>query len=310
MAVVQGVGYPNPNRSHFRSMDIWHTARPDILSAPGWLGRYLDACQCGGDQPLPAVSVGDQLNSMFYADHTLVPAVASIGAFSFLTDSGDHNSRTLQMQTLHNIYNQAGNWPAYEDLIRQHHAQGARRLRRAAASRDGVSQPGRVPDEQSAGRSAPDGRPGHRRQSGHARLLGQLGGFDTHAAQFNQQANLFGQLGDALDAFMQDLAAMGKQDDVVIMTFSEFGRRVKQNGSNGTDHGTAEPMFIIGNQVTRGMYGTYPSLQDLDSNGDLKFNADFRNVYAAVLQDHLGTDAAPVLAGSYTPVNVIKSVAR
>ena len=125
-----------------------------------------------------------------------------------------------------------------------------------------------------------------------------MGGFDTHANQKDNQDKLLGQLGDALDAFMQDLANMNKQDDVTIMTFSEFGRRVKQNGSNGTDHGTAEPMFIIGNKVQGGLYGTYPSLGDLDSNGDLKFNADFRSVYAGMLKDVVGADPAPILAGN------------
>jgi uncharacterized protein (DUF1501 family) len=310
VAVVQGVGYPNPNRSHFRSMDIWHTARPDILERSGWLGRYLDSCQCGGDQPLPAVSVGDQLNSMFYADHTLVPAVASIGGFSLQTDSGDRNSRTLKTQTLRNIYNQAGNWPAHEALMRQ----------TALKAMDGADQL----QQASTGYRSPVEYPTNNPLATQLQMVGQviagnlgtrvfsvqLGGFDTHAAQFNQQANLLGQLGDALDAFVKDLAAMGKQDDVVIMTFSEFGRRVAQNGSNGTDHGTAEPMFVIGSPVTPGLYSTYPSLQDLDDNGDLKFSIDFRNVYAAILQDHLGTDATPVLAGVYTPLNVIKYFAR
>jgi uncharacterized protein (DUF1501 family) len=132
-----------------------------------------------------------------------------------------------------------------------------------------------------------------------------MGGFDTHANQKVNQDKLFGQMGDAVEAFMQDLANMKRQDDVTIMTFSEFGRRVKQNGSNGTDHGTAEPMFIIGNSVQGGMYGTYPSLSDLDNNGDLKFNADFRSVYAGILRDVVGADPAPILAGSYDPLAVI-----
>ena len=134
----------------------------------------------------------------------------------------------------------------------------------------------------------------------------QLGGFDTHATQFDQQANLLGQLGDALALFQRDLAAIGKQDNVVMVTFSEFGRRVAQNGSNGTDHGTAEPMFVIGTSVVPGLYGSYPQLEDLDGNGDLKFSTDFRNVYAAILRDHLGVDPAPVLAGTYEPVSVIR----
>src|SRR5579859_7007424 len=119
LAVVQGVGYPNPNRSHFRSMDIWHSAHPESFERSGWLGRYVDACQCAQDNALPAISIGDQLNGMFWTDTTLVPAVASIGAFSFLTDTKYKNDRTYQMQTLQNIYNQAGNWTPYEDLIRK-----------------------------------------------------------------------------------------------------------------------------------------------------------------------------------------------
>jgi uncharacterized protein (DUF1501 family) len=307
LAVVQGVGYPNPNRSHFRSMDIWHTAKPDTMERSGWLGRYLDACQCGQDQPLPAVSVGDQLNSMFYAETTLVPAVANIGAFLLQTESGDRNSRQLQIQTLRNIYNQAGTWPAHEVIMRKtaiKAMEGADQLQQAAASyHSAVDYPNNNPLAAQLQMVAQviAGNLGTRVFSV------QLGGFDTHAAQFNQQAGLLAQLGEALDAFVRDISNMGKADDVVIMTFSEFGRRAAQNGSAGTDHGTAEPMFLIGRSVAPGFHGMYPSLQDLDDNGDLKFSTDFRNVYAAVLHDHLGIDPAPVLAGTYTPVGVLKT---
>jgi uncharacterized protein (DUF1501 family) len=134
-----------------------------------------------------------------------------------------------------------------------------------------------------------------------------MGGFDTHAVQKDHHALLLGQLGDAVDAFMQDLANMQRQDDVTIMTFSEFGRRVKQNGSEGTDHGTAEPMFVIGNKIQGGLYGTYPSLEELDSNGDLQFTSDFRSVYAGVLRDVVGVDPVPVLGGSFQPIDVVRA---
>ena len=134
-----------------------------------------------------------------------------------------------------------------------------------------------------------------------------MGGYDTHANQKPTQDKNLAHLGDALDAFMQDLANIHQQDNVVIMTFSEFGRRVKQNGSNGTDHGTAEPMFIIGNKVQGGPYGTYPSLSDLDNNGDLKFNANFRSVYAGILKDVAGADPAPILGGSFDPIDVVRA---
>ena len=307
VAVVQGVGYPNPNRSHFRSMDIWHSARPDTFERSGWLGRYVSACECARDNALPAISVGDQLNTMFWTDTTLVPAVASIGAFSFITDTKYKNDRTFQMQTLQNIYSQAGNWSAYEGLIRRGTLQalaGSDELQKVAASyqspvqypaNNGLANQLKMVAQVIAGNLG-------------TRLFSvSMGGYDTHANQKPTQDKNLAQLGDALEAFMQDLANMQQQDNVVIMAFSEFGRRVKQNGSGGTDHGTAEPMFIIGNKVQGGLYGTYPSLSDLDNNGDLKFNADFRSVYAGVLKDVVGADPAPILAGSFDPISVMRA---
>jgi uncharacterized protein (DUF1501 family) len=307
VAVMQGVGYPNPNRSHFRSMDIWHSARPDTFERSGWLGRYVGACQCAQDNALPAISVGDQLNTLFWTDTTLVPAVASIGAFSFLTDTKYKNDRTFQMQTLQNIYSQAGNWSSYEGLIRRGTLQalaGSDELQRVAATyqtpvkypaNNGLANQFKLVAQVIAGNLG-------------TRLFSvSMGGFDTHANQKDTQARLLGQLGDAVDAFTQDLANMGKQDDVTIMTFSEFGRRAKQNGSAGTDHGTAEPMFVIGNTVQGGLYGAYPNLSDLDNNGDLKFSTDFRSVYAGVLRDVVGADPSPILAGAFDPVSVMRA---
>ncbi|MBV9543751.1 MAG: DUF1501 domain-containing protein, partial [Chloroflexi bacterium] len=246
LAVVQGVGYPNPNRSHFRSMDIWHSAAPDTFEKSGWLGRYVSACQCNQGNALPAISVGDQLNGMFWTDTTLVPAVASIGAFSFLTDTRYKNDRTFQMQTLQNIYSQAGNWSQYESLIRRGTVEalaGSDELQKVAAAyqtpvtyptNNGLANQLKLVAQVIAGNLG-------------TRLFSvSMGGFDTHATQKEHHAQLLAQLGDAVDAFMQDLASMQRQDDVTIMTFSEFGRRASQNGSLGTDHGTAEPMFIIG----------------------------------------------------------------
>src|SRR6266567_959919 len=191
VAVVQGVGYPNPNRSHFRSMDIWHSARPDTFERSGWLGRYVSACECAQDNALPAISVGDQLNTLFWTDTTLVPAVASIGAFSFLTDTKYKNDRTFQMQTLQNIY------ASYQTPIQY-------------PANNGLANQLKLVAQVIAGNLG-------------TRLFSvSMGGYDTHANQKDTQARLLGQLGDALDAFMQDLANMGKQDDVTIMTFSEF----------------------------------------------------------------------------------------
>ncbi|MBV9893564.1 MAG: DUF1501 domain-containing protein [Chloroflexi bacterium] len=307
VAVIQGVGYPNPNRSHFRSMDIWHSAHPESFERSGWLGRYIAACQCAQDNSLPAISVGDQLNTLFWTDTTLVPAVASLGAFSFLTDTKYKNDRTFQMQTMQNIYNQAGNWSNYETLIR-------RGTQQALSASDELQ-------KVAATYQTPVQYPQNNALAAQLKLVAQvingnlgtrlfsvaMGGYDTHANQKPTQDKNLGQLGDALDAFMQDLANIGQQDNVVIMTFSEFGRRVKQNGSSGTDHGTAEPMFVMGNKVQGGLYGSYPSLSDLDNNGDLKFNADFRSVYAGMLKDVVGTDPSAILGGTFPPIDVLRA---
>jgi uncharacterized protein (DUF1501 family) len=305
LAIVQGVGYPNPSRSHFRSMDIWQSARPDTFERSGWLGRYLDACQCGEDQPIPAISVGDRLNAMFWTDSTLVPAVANIGAFTFRTETNYRNDREVQLKTLQNIYSQAGNWPTYESMIRKATLKalaGSDQLQAAAANyRSPVQYPVNNPlaNQLQMVAQVIGADLG-------ARLFSvQMGGFDTHANQHDEHEGLLAQTAAALLAFQQDLAAMNRQDDVVVVTFSEFGRRPLQNGSDGTDHGTAEPLFIMGGKVRGGLYSSYPSLSDLDDNGDLKFTVDFRSVYAGVLRDHMGIDPAPVLAGTFNPLSVL-----
>lgn len=307
VAIVQGVGYPNPNRSHFRSMDIWHTAVAERFERSGWLGRYLEACQCAEEQTLPALSVSDQANGMFWTEAVLVPAVASIGAFSFQTDTRYRNDRQAQLQTLLNIYSQASNWPHYETLIRRstlNALASSDQLQRAAESyRTAVEYPlnnGLASQLKLVAQviAADLG----------TRLFSvEIGGFDTHANQADRHATLLKQLSDAVDAFLKDLEVLNKQDDVLIMTFSEFGRRAGQNGSGGTDHGTAEPMFVIGNGVRGGLYGEYPGLADLDNNGDLKYRVDFRSVYAGLLRDYLGADAERVLGGAYAPLSVLKA---
>jgi len=306
VAVVQGVGYPNPNRSHFRSMDIWHTAKPDTFVRSGWLGRYVDACQCGQDKPLQAISVGDQLNGLFWTETTLVPAIASIGAYSFLTDTKYKNDRTYQLQALHNIYAQAGSFSPYETLIRQgtlNALSGSDALQKVAAD---YTTPVTYPDNNGLASQLKMVAQVIAGNLGTRLFSVSMGGFDTHANQKEHHAGLLTGLAEAVDAFMQDLAAMKRQDDVVIMTFSEFGRRAKQNGSVGTDHGTAEPMFVIGNPVHGGLYGTYPSLTDLDTVGDIKFTSDFRSVYAGILKNHLGADPAPILDGAFAPIQVLR----
>ena len=294
LAVVQGVGYPNPNRSHFQSMQIWQTASPDNSQQTGWLGRYDEANLQG--QRLGALNFGEQLPRTFWTDHTVVPSIGSLNNYQFLTDPRAPDDKQAQIDAINKIFNTPVGRDA-ADFFRQSAVdafQTAADLKSAVAGAKSAAQyPGTA-----LGRSL--------------QLVGQLigsklgtrlyyvsmGGFDTHSGEKGTHDRLMQQLNDGLDAFVKDLQAQGTFGSTAIMTFSEFGRRVKENGSGGTDHGTAEPMFLLGGGVQGGLYGTYPSMSDLDV-GDLKFSTDFRSVYGTVVSDWLGADPGPVLGGAF-----------
>ena len=299
MSVIQGVGYPNPDRSHFRSMDIWHSANPkEEAITSGWLGRYFDAQCCGADpgdpkddvQPDPHIGIAlgdsnflamqgekvmplsferpqdyryqgpdrDAFTKLNTPDGAIDPAETEAGELDFLTrtamDAQVSSDRILKVTTAHK--------PAV-----QYPGGGfSEQLRTVAAMIKG-GLPTRV-------------------------YYVSLGGFDTHANQPGRHDQLMRQLATGVTAFLDDLKQQGNDERVLVMTFSEFGRRVAQNASQGTDHGTAAPMFFFGHHkhLNAGVHGNHPSLTDLD-RGDLKYNVDFRSCYAGVLQQWLDTDA-------------------
>ena len=294
LAVVQGVGYPNPNRSHFQSMQIWQTASPDNSQQTGWLGRYDETNLPG--QRLGALNFGAQLPRTLWTEHTVVPSIGSLNNYQFFTDPKAPDDKQAQVDAINKIFNSPVGRDA-ADFFRQSALdafQTAADLKTAVA---GTKSSGKYP-------GTPLGR--------QLQLVGQLigsklgtriyyvsmGSFDTHSGEKNTHDRLIQQLNDGLDAFVKDLQAQGTFGSTAIMTFSEFGRRVKENGSGGTDHGTAEPLFLLGGDVQGGLYGGYPSLSDLDV-GDLKFSTDFRSVYGSIVSDWLGADPGPVLGGAF-----------
>ncbi len=293
VSIVQGVGYPNPNRSHFTSMDIWHTARA-TGKGDGWLGRYFD-CTCNG-QPTPdaAIAIGAQAPPALMGSIQQPVAFENERLFQWLGGAGDPD--LLSGYTSANRAGVVGG--VAEDsqagfLMRTAlDAQlSSDRIRRAVSRSSLTRYPGDQLARQLQTISAliRDGMP--------TRVYyATLGGFDTHAGQSGSHASLMRQLAEAVKAFTEDLRAQGNADRVLTMCFSEFGRRVKQNASGGTDHGTAAPMILVGPMVRGGLSGTHPSLTDLDG-GDLKFGTDFRSVYAAVLGDWMGADPAKILDG-------------
>lgn len=315
LAVVHGVGYPNPNRSHFKSMDIWHTA-DTTATGDGWLGRYFDSECCGF-----GAGEGGQAKGS--------PPGIALGRTAPLAMQG----RAVQPVSFES--EELFKWSAAEidkdlaegyDALNRRGAEGGRDtnadfllrtaldaqvssdlIRRAVAQRPLAQYPG----------GGPGAELGRQLQMVAAMIRANLktrvyyvslGGFDTHAQQGGPQgrhAQLVKGFSDALKAFYEDLKKQENDARVMTMVFSEFGRRVGQNASQGTDHGTAAPMFLLGPMVKPGVRTEHPDLRDLEE-GDLKFTTDFRGVYAGVLNDWLKVDAAKVLGKSYGKFGVVR----
>jgi uncharacterized protein (DUF1501 family) len=313
LAVVQAVGYPNPNRSHFRSMEIWETASDsDRQEHYGWIGRYFD-CQCGG-APSPAPGVVDDTTALMglglvrrqtlaFANHSSAGVTLQRPEQYRWMASDPSPAQSALFASLNQP--QPGSGKGEIDFLQRTALNANVSSARIAKLAAGHESKAAYPDS---------------RIAGDLRLVSQmiagglptrvyyvsLGGFDTHAQQENEQPKLLGELSAALAAFDGDLKAQGLRERVLTMTFSEFGRRVAENGSKGTDHGTASVMFLTGGPIKGGLLGRTPSLTDLD-HGDLKFNVDFRSVYATVLAGWLCCDPVKVLGREHPTLPIIKT---
>ncbi|MGB8267457.1 MAG: DUF1501 domain-containing protein [Candidatus Velthaea sp.] len=300
VALVQGVGYPNPNRSHFEATQIWETASPERPQQYGWIGRYLDRTYPPNVKPpslFQAVALGDTLPAALVAQHVDVPAIAALNGYAYNTIKDAKTSAGA-------LYDGArpGASPylgLIADTARQAYHGGDALRAKIANYTPQATYPNDAFSNQLKLAAQLIGS-----DAGTRIVFVSIGSFDTHANQRVQQDRLLKILGDGLRAFYADLAAHGIDKNVLAMTFSEFGRRVTQNASNGTDHGTAMPLFVIGGAVKGGIYGEHPSLTDLEG-GDLKFHTDFRAVYATVLKNWLGHDPSDVIAGSYQTLPIV-----
>ncbi|QOI99555.1 MAG: DUF1501 domain-containing protein [Phycisphaeraceae bacterium] len=319
-AIVQGVGYPNPNRSHFKSMDIWHTADTSG-TGDGWLGRYFDAECCGygkgesgtpeagadaGGDGMPGIAIGRTAPLAMHGRGAKPVAFESADLFRW---SGEDIHESLR-----GPYHEANRRGREAGLREESNASfllrtaldaqvSSETIRKAVSSRSQVQFP----------------------NSGLARELAMVakmigagiktkvyyvnhGGFDTHSGQGGAQGRhgqLLNQYAEAMKAFYAELKKQGNDARVLTMTFSEFGRRVSQNASQGTDHGTAAPMILLGPMVNPGVLTAHPSLKDLDQ-GDLKYNTDFRSVYAGIVEGWLKAPSKPILQGTFKPFDIVK----
>ena len=303
LAVVQGVGYPNPNRSHFRSMDIWHTAVPDqVDKRTGWLGRALDRTAEQHSGRLPAMALGmERLPLALVSTKFYVPMVRSLEDYKLQLGEGPgREERGTVVEALADQTAAAGTELEFLRRTALSAYSSARRLEEVTAQYQPAAE-------------YPENGLGQRLKTVAQLIAGDLGvqvfyvslgGFDTHADQTGAHNGLMNELSTALTAFQQDLVGHKLADRVLTCTFSEFGRRVKENGSLGTDHGAASQMFLLGNAVKPGIHGVHPSLTRLDQ-GDLIHHTDFRRVYATLLEKWLDWPTAQVLAAGHKPMPIL-----
>ncbi len=294
LGILNNVGYPNPDRSHFRSMDIWQTAsNSNEYITSGWLGRYLDA-QCHGcDKPTYALEIDDVLS------------------LALKGESGN----AIAMKDPQRLFG-TSNEQFFKDVMKQHKDDGEEMVDYLYKTMAGTLSSATYIFQQSKLHPSSGDYPKTELGQGLKTIASlifsdintkvyyiSLGSFDTHINQENQQQRLFTELNDAVAAFTKDLKANNRFNDVMTMTFSEFGRRVSQNASGGTDHGTANNMFLIGGGLKqKGVINEMPDLADLDE-GDLKYKVDFKNVYATMLKNWLGADDASILGKKYQPLS-------
>lgn len=296
LSIINNVGYPNPVRSHFRSMDIWQTASDaNEFSQSGWLGRYLDTY---GKHPYSAIEVDESLSLAMKGEQ--VNAIATKDARAFHNLSKDPYFKNIHKHKNDAHLSEHNLGYLYKSMIDAHSS--AKYIYETSKT---VSTTQDYP-KNNFGKQLKTTAQFINSRINTKVFYTSLNGFDTHVNQLNTQKRLLKQYGDGVEAFVNDLKDNGTFKDTLILTFSEFGRRVKQNASVGTDHGTANNVFIIGeNLKQKGFYNGMANLNNLDDNGDLKFEIDFRTIYATVLDKWLEVDDKKVLNKSFSQLDFI-----
>jgi len=330
LSVVQGAGYPNPNRSHFRSTEIWQTASDsDRVEKYGWLGRYFDNA-CAGADPAVGVTIGNQQPEAFFAKRPKGICFSNPQNYRFLTNNREAEASYQKLNELEMSSplpdggpsmttpddNSGGSIGALPAGMPMTGGRAVDFITRTALDAQHSSDEIRGIAARVQNQATYPNSPLANSLKLVAKLIGgglptrvyyvSQGGYDTHTNQVATQQRLLGDLGDSMKAFVEDMKAQGNMQRVLVMTFSEFGRRVAENANGGTDHGAAAPMFIVGDKVKAGLLGKYPSLAPQDLyQGDVKYNVDFRSVYAGVLESWLKTKSAPILGKQFPLLPVV-----
>lgn len=304
LAVVRGVGYPEQNYSHFKSMAIWEAGDPKLALDNGWLGRTLEAMESEQHDPFFGFNVGSTTPPELRSSRISIPSVRSPGDYGVKVKGQAAPSNDPRTATLLKLYEQYPADSPYGVLLEttaDTAVQSAAQLAEAATR----YQPAVAYPESSFGQGlqllAETIIGGLGIRVGHI----TLGGFDTHNNQADEHADLLTTLDEGLAAFQADLDAQGRADEVIVLTWSEFGRRVDENANGGTDHGSASCAFVIGSSVKRGLYGDQPSLAQLIDQGNLQYTTDFRSIYATVIERWMGIPAEPLLGGRWEALSFV-----
>ena len=298
VAVINGIGYPTPNRSHFRSMDIWHTCEPEKVGTEGWLGRVIRDLDPRAENVLTGVNFGRGLPRAMALTGVPVASVAVLETYGVLTGIVNEPERSQALDIFARMYSPTVGLGATMDYLGQTGLDALKGADILKAAPDMYTSTVEYADNGIA-----------RNLQGIAKVLTadlgtrvfytQQGGYDTHASETDVQPKLLSDLSRAVSDFYADLREHDTADNVVMLVFTEFGRRVRDNGS-GTDHGSGGVAFAIGDPVRGGMYSEYPSLAEADLvEGDLAFNTDFRGVYGTLVEKWLRLDAQPVVGGNF-----------
>ena len=302
VAVVQGIGYPNSSRSHFRALDIWHTCEPGHVATEGWLGKTIQELDPHKQNVLTGVNIGRGLPRAMAVPGVPIASVGNLDNYGLMSGIGDATQRERALTTFKDMYTPAiGAGPVMDYLAQTGNdlLVGADRLKEAPKNyMSSVEYPDTV-----IARGLRDVARVHLADLGTRVLFTAQPGYDTHANQESNHPKLLGEFSDALAAFYQDLEEHNASEEVAILVYTEFGRRIRDNGS-GTDHGSGGGAFIVGERVNGGLYAEYPPLEPNQwLNGeDLRHTIDFRGVYATLLEQWLGLDASPIVGGTFEQV--------
>lgn len=303
MAIVQGIGYPNSNRSHFRGMDIWHTCEPDRVGSEGWLGLAVREIDPRGENVLTGVNVGQGLPRAMAVAGVPVTSISDLEGYGVMKKMEQEQLRDKALQAFKDIYGQAiGSGVVAEyigktglDVIR-----GADMLSEVAANYSSSVEYA----DNSIAKSLRDVARIHLSGLGTRVFYTNHGGYDTHANELPSHPKLMSDLSGAISDFLDDLEEHDASEDIAILVFTEFGRRMRDNGS-GTDHGSGGGAFIFGKNVKGGLYSEYPSLDpaEWEHGEDLKHTIDFRGIYGTVLEQWLGLEARPIVKGEFEQIS-------